>query len=419
MQIIYCETCGVRVPEEDLQSGAAFREGPQRAHCAKCSQTQRPTKTLTRPPTRENAILSRATKPATGAARPVAPRSSGESAPTAPNSNMLWIAIGVGTGVFGLLLILYAARGKPPAKEESPMPPVVAPTVAPENATPPPTTVKLDDKPAAKNTQPETVSLVKPATQTLTEAKPEAGIDDIRENFAKRKWTALKAQVEKSGGSSGRANVRNFATTYATTAAGKEAAEYLKKIAPNEPPLPGANIFASYGHDFKSSTPKTGWRYLWNPETAIGESAKYAPLVWNETKNQYCGDAKEYPGGPSAWAQLKRTGGHPGQGTDQSVKQDRFVIAAYTLQVGQSGKSSVAGVLHRTATSSGTVELRIYVNDSLKTETSTGGTTGAPLDFNTELGQLNPGDTVYVCVGPNKGDGSDSFNLEYSIFPLP
>ena len=40
---------------------------------------------------------------------------------------------------------------------------------------------------------------------------------------------------------------------------------------------------------------------------------------------------------------------------------------------------------------------------------------GTTLNFNHNVGQLQAGDTIYVCVGPNTTDGNDSFTLDFSI----
>ena len=39
--IVFCDDCGVRVPEGDLASGAAVRVGENRARCAECAASKR------------------------------------------------------------------------------------------------------------------------------------------------------------------------------------------------------------------------------------------------------------------------------------------------------------------------------------------------------------------------------------------
>ena len=39
--IVFCDDCGVRVPEGDLASGAAVRVGENRARCAKCAPSKK------------------------------------------------------------------------------------------------------------------------------------------------------------------------------------------------------------------------------------------------------------------------------------------------------------------------------------------------------------------------------------------
>ncbi len=177
--------------------------------------------------------------------------------------------------------------------------------------------------------------------------------------------------------------------------------------------LPG-----SFNGQTRPARSADGWDYMWNATGAIGTAAgNYSSLMWWSGQNHYNRDgAGNLPrANPCAWANLNATGGHPGRGTAQGAGVDRFAIAAYTVQAGESGfvaltNSSVAVP----SGSSNGVEFRVYVNDTLvRRLTRSGG--GATFNLNGFLGYLNVGDRVFVCGGPNTTDGYDSFNLAFRL----
>ena len=104
---------------------------------------------------------------------------------------------------------------------------------------------------------------------------------------------------------------------------------------------------------------------------------------------------------PGAYLYLDNTG-HPGRGSDDVTGNvDRFAIAAYTIQPAKEGLISIANSSISTLYTGGNgVELRVYVNDTLKTEfVQVAGATASSFDLS--LGTLKAGDVVYVAVGPN------------------
>jgi hypothetical protein len=188
------------------------------------------------------------------------------------------------------------------------------------------------------------------------------------------------------------------------------------------PPPPGPNVFAVYTRDFKGPEPAPGWRYLWNKDGVIGNSSKYAPLQWNSGQGAYSGDANKYPvETPLGCGQLSNSFGHPGGGIDNEGSVfDRFVIAAYTLQRGQSGKSAIEiGLTYtRQDVSGGRIELRVFVNDTLQGAIPISSST-AENQISAHLGDLKEGDTIYFCVGPDREGSSDSFAFHFTIYPVP
>ncbi len=164
-----------------------------------------------------------------------------------------------------------------------------------------------------------------------------------------------------------------------------------------------------------------GWDYMWNASAAIGTASEnYTSLKFYSSLYNSDGAGSLPRSAPALFLSLNSTGGHPGPGVNQlgSGGIDRFAITAYEVQTGEAGliqlSSSAVGVSSNSSTG---VELRIYVNDALVTRfIQPGGSSGtASGAFNVALGQLIVGDTVYVAVGPNSHDGSDSFSLAYKI----
>src|SRR5207253_11495685 len=144
--------------------------------------------------------------------------------------------------------------------------------------------------------------------------------------------------------------------------AGKEAAEFLKKMMENEP-----KAFAVYSRDFKSGTPSPGWKFMWNEKGEIGKAANYSLLVWNAAHAFYATHPQDFPGGGGQWAHWNPGGCHPGPGMLQGQPVHRYAIAAYTLQTGQSGKALLSGKIQRPNVGhGGKVDLRVYIDDALK-----------------------------------------------------
>ncbi|MCY3024102.1 MAG: hypothetical protein NTW87_34425, partial [Planctomycetota bacterium] len=219
-------------------------------------------------------------------------------------------------------------------------------------------------------------------------------------------------------GRSARRQSKNFVALYASTAAGTEATEYLTRLPTDEPPPPApADVIAQFGRDFKLQSPGSGWRYMCNVTDAIGTAAKYQDLVWNDGQKSYAAHTQAYPvNEPPGWVRLSADTSHPGRGAGQGVGFDRYAIAAYTLDAAKSGKMAITGSLQRRA-ADGTIELRIYVNDTLKENEKTDGSSN-PLDFALLLGTLNGGDTVYVAIGPDGQDAMDSCAVDFTIYTV-
>jgi len=181
-------------------------------------------------------------------------------------------------------------------------------------------------------------------------------------------------------------------------------------------------VIANYQADFQGPTPKVGWHYLWNSTGAFGNPTNYTPLVycgladcnaWGAGVPIYDLDGGALPRAVPAFdVDLAATRGHPGQGTGQASSVDRFAIAAYTFS--QSGHASITGssLTRVQGAVNGDIQLFINIDNGplLFSQITTNTTT-----FDIDLGVVVAGQTLYVGVGPDGSDFSDSFSLQFLI----
>lgn len=184
----------------------------------------------------------------------------------------------------------------------------------------------------------------------------------------------------------------------------------------------GTRVIADYRDDFKPTAPLPAWSYWWNASGTVTNPDNFRALNWSIVSPRYMLNGLAYPatGTDCNYGALHSTGGHPGKGSTQQVagSPDRFVLAGYTVKLaGYYGVNS-SFVTVGAAVGNG-VQLMVYkdtAGGTVFTNTFTG--TCAPtatLNFNHNVGQLQVGDIIYVGIGPNTTDGSDSFSLDYSI----
>lgn len=184
-----------------------------------------------------------------------------------------------------------------------------------------------------------------------------------------------------------------------------------------------SRVVADYRDDFKTHAPLPGWSYQWNKNGPITSPANYVYMAWSTGASRYSGKGSvAFPEAATEgyYGSLGSTGGHPGRGTTQGEAADRFAIAAYTVKLagyygisngyvtGSSTLGNGGQVIVYTETSNGTVFTQKF------SATYAAGTTLNLTALN--VGQLQAGDTIYVCVGPNTVDGNDSFQIDFSIY---
>lgn len=181
-------------------------------------------------------------------------------------------------------------------------------------------------------------------------------------------------------------------------------------------------VIAGYRADFKTHAPLPGWSYLWNALGPITNAANFRTLNYRISGSNYTvNGTPAYPDNTvtlAPYVALNSTGGHPGRGVNQSATYDRFAIAAYTVKLaGYYGVSSGFVKIGSTASNGGQVVIYTETNNGAAfTQKFTGALVGGvQFDFSTNVGQLQPGDTIYVGIGPNLHDGSDGFSHDFSI----
>jgi VCBS repeat-containing protein len=189
-------------------------------------------------------------------------------------------------------------------------------------------------------------------------------------------------------------------------------------VAPNDTNAP--YVIADYRDDFQAGTPSPGWRYLWNIEKNVGTSAAYVPLKYNASSAIYDADGLAgFPDPtPAEYVLLGSTGGHPGPGPANGSYNniDHYAIAAYTVPF--SGAYNLTNAfVQGTDGASGGGRAIVYVNDTSKLDFTYG--PGAAQSLNTNLGNLNAGDTIYVAIGPNGNHNNDGFALDFSVQYVP
>ncbi len=207
--------------------------------------------------------------------------------------------------------------------------------------------------------------------------------------------------------------------------------------------LTNSVIIADYRDDYPAGTVSGepadfrdgsgfGWQYLWNAPTnwvfgeqydgasgAITETDCFRHLLWSDSDNwRVDSDNLLTNGSPGEYLHLHSTGGHPGSGWNTTDMQptytnylNRYAIAAYT--VAESGSYNIIESMLYTDSSADGIDLIVMVNDTVIEHNYLGKALTA--DFDTDLGELAVGDTIYVGIGPNAHRQADGFQLDFSI----
>ena len=164
----------------------------------------------------------------------------------------------------------------------------------------------------------------------------------------------------------------------------------------------------------QTTSPASGWAYLWNADGAVGSPNNYEALV--STGGDYTSDGTPAPtADPAArFARLGKNNGHAGSGANQSGSGGigRAVIAAYT--VASDGDYAIRESFIMSNTNGSGLELIVHVNNDAPLYGDFV-ESGATASFDVDLGALSAGDTVYVAFGPGDASTNDFFALDFSV----
>jgi len=193
-----------------------------------------------------------------------------------------------------------------------------------------------------------------------------------------------------------------------------------------------AAVIADYTADWVAGTAQDqtraarqadGWNYMWNRNGAIGTMSGYVPLQWSTASGHYNAGGGGTPRADNAgyYVLASLGGGHPGRGGGETGGggQDRYSIAAYTIQNNEQGDIFIvnSAVSHTSCGSNGQI-LRVFVNDT-QVDMQNVPAGGTVVNFNRSLGDLDVGDRVFVCMGPNTADGCDGYALQFQLEVRP
>ncbi len=170
-------------------------------------------------------------------------------------------------------------------------------------------------------------------------------------------------------------------------------------------------IVAHYRGDYRDTSPAPGWQYYWNEQGPIGQANEYTAMLSDGTFYDSDGVSGLPDATDLAYGHLKRRGGHTGRGILQGQSDDRYVIAAFTVNRAGDYRIVESEIIDSGCTGNGGV-VELYANNSFIQQSSYGTVTTS---FDADIGSLVAGDTVYVAAGPNGLDGCDSFIWDYKL----
>ncbi len=172
-----------------------------------------------------------------------------------------------------------------------------------------------------------------------------------------------------------------------------------------------SEVVAHYQGDYRPGAPASGWQYLWNAQGPIGQASNYSAMLSNGRYYDSDGLSGLPDASNLAYGSLKLSGGHPGRGASQGQSDDRYVIAAYTVN-----RAGIYQVVQSQITDNGCTRngglVEIYSNNLLIQQKAYGPVASS---FDVNIGSLVAGDTIYVAAGPNGKDGCDGFVWDYRL----
>ncbi|MEM8947043.1 MAG: hypothetical protein AAGD11_17845 [Planctomycetota bacterium] len=173
-----------------------------------------------------------------------------------------------------------------------------------------------------------------------------------------------------------------------------------------------AVVVADYIDDYAAPAAPAGWQYLWNQNGDFGTPGSYSAMTHDSWRYR--------PSASVDFPYLGATFAHPGSGVDESDSGgiDRYAIAAYT--VSEAGHYEITdSLITRDGEFGDGVEVSVHVNQQPVTELLSLAPSSSG-NFDTVLGNLSSGDTIYVGIGPDgpgggSSKGNDGVSFDFSI----
>ncbi|QDT70821.1 Beta-porphyranase A precursor [Planctomycetes bacterium MalM25] len=171
-------------------------------------------------------------------------------------------------------------------------------------------------------------------------------------------------------------------------------------------------VVADYVDQYATPAPAFGWQYLWNESGALGTPSNYTAMVQDSWRYR--------PTTGESFPYLGATFAHPGSGVDEADSGgiDRYAIAAFTVSV--AGEYSITdSLINRDGANGDGVEVVVHVNSQPVTQLLSLGPASSD-NFDSDLGNLSVGDTIYVGIGPDgpgggSSKGNDGVGFDFSI----
>jgi len=261
MVIVYCEKCGMRVPEDQLQSGLAICSSENRYYCKTCSASMPKSERDHAQP----ANVAHQTTPVPGALknRPHVARTAERSAAANKGVDKMWL-YGAGVAAVLVLAVFVFSRPRsqpvaPVAKTETSKPPVSTPATTPTTSQPPanstpfttatPATPPADDPVKARMRESER------QFEQMREQRGMKLLDEARE-FNRANPTdpwSYKDQLDK------------IVSSYRSTPAAEQAAKLLATLKMPDgprpaPPAPPVAAAAAIPASWTGEPGADGWR---------------------------------------------------------------------------------------------------------------------------------------------------------------
>ena len=182
-------------------------------------------------------------------------------------------------------------------------------------------------------------------------------------------------------------------------------------------------IVANYRDDF--GLEGTRWEYLWNG-SGVDEQGSFITGALDQPENfrSLQRDGSVYRvGNESGISQagsdslfLSSEAGHPGLQVTRTNGQDRYAIAAF--RVAETGFYSIVdSVINRFRDFGDGIEIVVWVADEFENRRTFTAEPGAEFtsDFDTNVGFVRRGESIYVAVGQGGNYVGDSFRWDFSI----